>query len=29
MGLLPDNPTIDNYIKVSEGIAGVPMASSS
>jgi multiple sugar transport system permease protein len=26
MGLIPNNPTIDNYIKVSEGIAGVPMA---
>jgi multiple sugar transport system permease protein len=26
MGLLPNNPTIDNYLKVSEGIAGVPMA---
>ena len=25
MGLLPQNPTIDNYIKVLEGIAGVPM----
>lgn len=25
MGLLPNNPTIDNYIKVAEGIAGVPM----
>jgi multiple sugar transport system permease protein len=25
-GLLPNNPTIDNYIKVSEGIAGIPMA---
>ncbi|HWV50569.1 MAG TPA: carbohydrate ABC transporter permease [Microbacterium sp.] len=25
MGLLPDNPTIDNYAKVMEGIAGVPM----
>ncbi len=26
MGLIPNNPTIDNYLKVSEGIAGVPMA---
>ncbi|SFS13944.1 multiple sugar transport system permease protein [Microbacterium sp. cf046] len=26
MGLLPDNPTLENYAKVSEGIAGVPMA---
>lgn len=26
MGLLPNNPTIENYVKVSEGIAGVPMA---
>ena len=26
MGLLPNNPTIENYLKVSEGIAGVPMA---
>lgn len=26
MGLIPNNPTLDNYIKVSEGIAGVPMA---
>ncbi|GAA1925030.1 carbohydrate ABC transporter permease [Microbacterium aoyamense] len=25
MGLLPNAPTIDNYIKVMEGIAGVPM----
>ncbi|MBW9109055.1 carbohydrate ABC transporter permease [Microbacterium trichothecenolyticum] len=25
MGLLPNNPTIDNYAKVMEGIAGVPM----
>ncbi|MCC2594041.1 carbohydrate ABC transporter permease [Tessaracoccus sp. OS52] len=25
MGLLPNNPTVENYIKVSEGIAGVPM----
>jgi len=25
MGLLPNNPTIENYIKVAEGIAGVPM----
>jgi multiple sugar transport system permease protein len=25
MGLIPDNPTIDNYVKVLEGIAGVPM----
>lgn len=25
MGLLPNNPTFDNYIKVSEGIAGIPM----
>ena len=25
MGLLPNNPTIENYVKVSEGIAGVPM----
>jgi multiple sugar transport system permease protein len=24
-GLLPQNPTLDNYAKVSEGIAGVPM----
>lgn len=24
-GLIPNNPTLDNYIKVSEGIAGVPM----
>jgi len=24
-GLLPSNPTIDNYVKVMEGIAGVPM----
>jgi multiple sugar transport system permease protein len=26
MGLLPNNPTLENYVKVSEGIAGVPMA---
>lgn len=26
MGLLPNNPTIENYIKVAEGIAGVPMS---
>ena len=26
MGLLPNNPTLENYAKVSEGIAGVPMA---
>jgi len=25
MGLLPNNPTLDNYVKVAEGIAGVPM----
>ncbi|QLD12380.1 carbohydrate ABC transporter permease [Microbacterium oleivorans] len=25
MGLLPEAPTIDNYVKVAEGIAGVPM----
>ncbi|MEI3847656.1 MULTISPECIES: carbohydrate ABC transporter permease [unclassified Microbacterium] len=25
MGLIPNNPTIDNYVKVLEGIAGVPM----
>jgi len=25
MGLLPNSPTIDNYLKVLEGIAGVPM----
>lgn len=25
MGLLPNAPTIDNYVKVMEGIAGVPM----
>lgn len=25
MGILPDSPTIDNYVKVMEGIAGVPM----
>ncbi|TQJ30065.1 carbohydrate ABC transporter permease [Microbacterium sp. SLBN-146] len=25
LGLLPDAPTVDNYIKVMEGIAGVPM----
>ena len=25
MGLLPNNPTLENYVKVSEGIAGVPM----
>lgn len=25
MGLLPENPTIENYAKVMEGIAGVPM----
>ncbi|MFE5409059.1 carbohydrate ABC transporter permease [Microbacterium sp. NPDC056569] len=25
MGLLPNNPTIDNYVKVLEGIAGVPL----
>ena len=25
MGLLPNAPTIENYIKVAEGIAGVPM----
>lgn len=25
MGLLPQSPTIENYLKVSEGIAGVPM----
>lgn len=25
MGLLPNNPTLDNYAKVMEGIAGVPM----
>ncbi|WP_404434703.1 carbohydrate ABC transporter permease [Microbacterium lacus] len=25
MGLLPNSPTIDNYIKVLEGIAGVPL----
>lgn len=25
MGLLPENPTIDNYVKVMEGIAGVPL----
>jgi len=24
-GLIPNSPTLDNYIKVSEGIAGVPM----
>ncbi|MGR0321227.1 carbohydrate ABC transporter permease [Agromyces sp. ZXT2-3] len=24
-GLIPDNPTIDNYFKVLEGIAGVPL----
>ncbi|GAA1973763.1 carbohydrate ABC transporter permease [Microbacterium pumilum] len=24
-GLIPNNPTLDNYVKVSEGIAGVPM----
>ena len=24
-GLIPSNPTIDNYVKVMEGIAGVPM----
>ncbi|GEP48002.1 carbohydrate ABC transporter permease [Microbacterium saccharophilum] len=26
MGLLPNNPTIENYVKVAEGIAGVPMS---
>jgi pectin-derived oligosaccharide transport system permease protein len=26
IGLLPNNPTIENYVKVAEGIAGVPMA---
>jgi multiple sugar transport system permease protein len=25
MGLLPNSPTLENYVKVSEGIAGVPM----
>lgn len=25
MGLLPNAPTVDNYVKVMEGIAGVPM----
>lgn len=25
LGLLPENPTVDNYFKVMEGIAGVPM----
>lgn len=25
LGLLPENPTIDNFIKVSEGIAGTPL----
>lgn len=25
MGLLPNSPTIENYVKVMEGIAGVPM----
>ena len=25
MGLFPENPTLDNYAKVMEGIAGVPM----
>jgi multiple sugar transport system permease protein len=25
MGLFPNNPTLENYAKVSEGIAGVPM----
>lgn len=25
MGLLPNSPTIDNYVKVLEGIAGVPL----
>lgn len=25
MGLIPNNPTIENYVKVMEGIAGVPM----
>jgi multiple sugar transport system permease protein len=25
IGLIPNNPTIDNYVKVMEGIAGVPM----
>ena len=25
MGIFPNSPTIDNYIKVSEGIAGVPL----
>lgn len=25
MGLIPNDPTIDNYVKVLEGIAGVPM----
>ncbi|MCC2031621.1 carbohydrate ABC transporter permease [Microbacterium allomyrinae] len=25
MGLIPNSPTIDNYLKVMEGIAGVPM----
>ena len=29
MGLLPNNPTLENYAKVSEGIAGVPMWRSS
>ncbi|WP_127820554.1 carbohydrate ABC transporter permease [Microbacterium sp. CPCC 204701] len=24
-GLIPQNPTVDNYVKVMEGIAGVPM----
>lgn len=24
-GLIPDNPTIDNYVKVAEGIAGTPL----
>ncbi|MET4157188.1 carbohydrate ABC transporter permease [Agromyces sp. PvR057] len=24
-GLMPDNPTVDNYVKVVEGIAGIPL----
>lgn len=25
IGLIPDNPTLDNYFKITEGIAGIPM----
>ncbi len=25
-GIIPNNPTFDNYLRVAEGIAGIPMA---